>query len=97
MARACASGLMYHCTCASHPQESPRSNFKWGGCGDNLKWGKNFAKKFLDNVEKEYDKHAKGNGILIGENEEKHKRLRSNIAHINLHNNKVGRRVSRFF
>ncbi|KAI4464397.1 wnt related [Holotrichia oblita] len=52
MARACANGGLHHCTCASPPKETPAENFKWGGCGDNIRWGTNFAKRFVDTVEK---------------------------------------------
>lgn len=43
----------------------------WGGCSDNVKFGENTAKEFLDSKEP-----------------------RTDTGLVNLHNNRVGRRVS---
>jgi wingless-type MMTV integration site family protein 11 len=94
MARACASGTLYHCTCGSKPDEPPNSNFQWGGCGDNIRWGVYFAKRFIDNVEKlnvsKTRKRKRGNE---NDEERKNKLLKEEIAAVNLHNNRVGRKV----
>ncbi|EFX86385.1 putative secreted signaling factor WNT9 [Daphnia pulex] len=39
VARACAAGRLRKCHCAE---------WRWGGCGDNLAYGRTFATKFLD-------------------------------------------------
>ncbi|CAH1369299.1 protein Wnt-11b-1-like [Tenebrio molitor] len=96
MARACASGTLYHCTCGSKPDEPPNSNFQWGGCGDNIRWGVYFAKRFIDNVEKlnvsKTRKRKRGNE---NDEERKNKLLKEEIAAVNLHNNRVGRKIIR--
>lgn len=94
MARACASGSLHQCTCAGRPGESPKGDFKWGGCGDNVKFGKNFAKRFLDDAERRHERisrEGKKNELV----DEKMKRFKGQFAEVNLHNNRVGRRVSR--
>jgi len=52
IARACSAGTLFHCSCASPPRDPPNGNFKWGGCGDNVRWGTQFGKKFTDSAEK---------------------------------------------
>ncbi|CAG9825441.1 unnamed protein product [Phaedon cochleariae] len=53
MARACSGGALHHCTCAGKPTSAPPDDqFQWGGCGDNVEWGQQFAKRFVDNAEK---------------------------------------------
>lgn len=101
MARACASGALYHCTCAENPKDQypVNENFQWGGCGDNLKWGARFAKRFIDNVEKDHvqktkEKLKRDNRASTTTDEDLNSTiLRNQMAVVNLHNNKVGRRV----
>ncbi|RZC41025.1 Wnt-11b-1-like, partial [Asbolus verrucosus] len=94
MARACASGTLYHCTCASKPEEPPNSNFQWGGCGDNIRWGVYFAKRFIDNVEKMNVNKTRKRKRNDDHDEEKKNRIpRQDVAVVNLHNNRVGRRI----
>lgn len=89
MARACASGALYHCTCASKPDEIPNNNFQWGGCPDNIRWGVYFAKRFIDNVEKNNaNKTAKKK-----RNNDENRLKKTEVAVVNLHNNRVGRKV----
>nr|XP_023021002.1 protein Wnt-11b-1-like [Leptinotarsa decemlineata] len=93
MARACSSGSLYHCTCASKPNIPSNEQFQWGGCGDNVKWGAQFAKRFIDNVEKyalENRKNKRSDAIGSREEDEV---LKNEVAAVNLHNNKVGRKV----
>ncbi|CAG9863530.1 unnamed protein product [Phyllotreta striolata] len=53
MARACSSGGLHQCTCAAKPAAAPAGGqFQWGGCGDNVQWAVQFARRFIDNVEK---------------------------------------------
>lgn len=90
MARACASGNLYQCACAVPPREPPMGNFKWGGCGDNIKWGMHFAKRFVDTIEKQNARKPPD-----GEPEDKKisAKMRTYTAAVNLHNNKIGRKV----
>lgn len=96
MARACASGTLYHCTCSGKPDEPPNSNFQWGGCGDNIHWGVYFSKRFIDNVEKnnvDKSRNKRRNRYEYDE-DRKNKLLKEEVAAVNLHNNRVGRRVN---
>lgn len=89
LARACSSGTLHHCTCSTPPGEPPGANFKWGGCGDNLKYAKNFAKRFLDNAEKKHlltKVNRNEDGAAVA-------KYRNRIIGVNLHNNRVGRKV----
>lgn len=100
MARACASGALFHCTCALPPHALPEGNFKWGGCGDNVRWGTQFAKQFVDSTERDEVKVTKNTRDANGkENEETAKekktfKIKNHLSHMNLHNNRVGRRVN---
>ncbi|GLV37884.1 Wnt oncogene analog 4 [Carabus blaptoides fortunei] len=48
VARACADGKLYNCHCAKdHDPKSDVVAWKWGLCGDNIKYGKKFTKQFL--------------------------------------------------
>lgn len=49
VAKACSSGNLTECNCDLYSQggETPEG-WKWGGCSDNLKYGLQFARKFLD-------------------------------------------------
>lgn len=103
MSRACASGALYHCTCALPPREPPRGSFKWGGCGDNVRWGSHFAQQFTDATERHglaevgvpgRKRDAEGAEKPETALERKMKRLQAQLAAMNLHNNRLGRRVS---
>lgn len=97
MARACASGALFHCTCATPPHDPPSGNFKWGGCGDNVRWGAQFAKQFVDSIERNEGRAAKRDLEEKQEEtpqERKMKRIKAQLSAMNLHNNRVGRRVS---
>ncbi|KAG8224871.1 hypothetical protein J437_LFUL006465 [Ladona fulva] len=48
VARACATGSLFACSCGATPREPPDGNFKWGGCGDNVKYGLQFGKAWAD-------------------------------------------------
>uniref|UniRef100_A0A8C4QFZ7 Protein Wnt n=1 Tax=Eptatretus burgeri TaxID=7764 RepID=A0A8C4QFZ7_EPTBU len=39
VARACAAGDLNSCSCAPMPGVAPSPGFRWGGCGDNLRFG----------------------------------------------------------
>nr|CAD7196892.1 unnamed protein product [Timema douglasi] len=48
VSRACADGKLTRCKCAEEkdPQETRRT-WRWGGCGDNVKFGRRFTRNFL--------------------------------------------------
>ena len=49
VSRACAAGRLKKCHCAeAENMVETRQTWKWGGCGDNLSYGRSFAVKFLD-------------------------------------------------
>lgn len=71
--RSCTHGELKECSCDNRRSGRSRKGFEWGGCSDNIVYGLNFAKAFVDAREVERDARAL----------------------VNLHNNYVGRRVSR--
>ncbi|ERL87313.1 hypothetical protein D910_04708 [Dendroctonus ponderosae] len=89
LARACSSGNLHHCTCAGRPTSPNVDSFQWGGCGDNVRWASQFAKRFIDNVEK----HSLGKKEKTKRAKEDNSILRDDAAVVNLHNNRVGRKV----
>ena len=48
VARACAQGVTTKCGCSPIPNTPPPENFKWGGCGDDIRYGIIFAGAFTD-------------------------------------------------
>jgi len=47
--KACSSGNLTECSCDLYTQgQDTGQSWKWGGCGDNLKYGLRFSRKFLD-------------------------------------------------
>ncbi|XP_043913118.1 protein Wnt-11b-like [Protopterus annectens] len=48
IARACASGELPTCSCGAIPGEVPGPDFRWGGCGDNLRYGLQMGGAFAD-------------------------------------------------
>ncbi|KAK3912646.1 Protein Wnt-11b-2 [Frankliniella fusca] len=52
LARACAQGALPLCSCAGPPRDPPNGNFKWGGCGDNVRYGGALARQFADAAER---------------------------------------------
>ncbi|XP_053329990.1 protein Wnt-11b [Spea bombifrons] len=48
IARACASGELPTCSCGSTPAEVSGPSFRWGGCGDNLRYGLQMGSAFVD-------------------------------------------------
>lgn len=88
LARACSSGTLHHCTCSNPPGEPPGTNFKWGGCGDNLKYAKTFCKRFLDNAEKKQlvKKISRDDNGGVA-------KYKNQMIVVNLHNNRIGRKV----
>ncbi|KAG8328899.1 Protein Wnt-11, partial [Homalodisca vitripennis] len=91
VARACAAGLLAHCACASPPTDPPDGAFKWGGCGDNLRWAAHFSRQFVDSADKHrpgrrYRERLRLANISVDEGDRE-------LALVNLHNNRAGRRA----
>lgn len=81
VARGCRNGLMSKCSCSEMERPDNLNNdWVWGGCGDNVNYGYQFATAFVDLREKESN-HPKGSEDLA-------------LTLMNKHNNEAGRRVS---
>lgn len=55
LTRACSQGELKSCNCDPHKrgrEKDERGEFDWGGCSDNISYGINFAKAFIDAKEK---------------------------------------------
>ena len=82
ISRACMeSKITSHCHCSQETRPAGlKKSFLWAGCGDNLPYGYQFSKTFVDGKE-ELDE--RGNQDI------------SRISRVlmNLHNNEAGRRV----
>ncbi|CAL4064453.1 unnamed protein product, partial [Meganyctiphanes norvegica] len=58
--QACSSGNLTDCSCDMSKQGlSTPEGWKWGGCSDNLRFGVQFARQFVDAPEKENHKTFK--------------------------------------
>ncbi|EDO41710.1 predicted protein [Nematostella vectensis] len=55
--RSCSLGELKDCSCRNKKGRS-RKGFEWGGCSDNIQYGLNFAKAFVDSREVEKDARA---------------------------------------
>ncbi|KAL4217485.1 Protein Wnt-1 [Mactra antiquata] len=55
VARACADGSIYTCTCNYNLRQPNGVDWEWGGCSDNANFGKKFSRKFVDVAEKGRD------------------------------------------
>ncbi|KAK0049985.1 protein Wnt-9a [Biomphalaria pfeifferi] len=47
VSRSCAQGILHRCTCDETEHLENRETWLWGGCGDNIKFGLKFTRKFL--------------------------------------------------
>ncbi|XP_046684210.1 protein Wnt-16-like [Homalodisca vitripennis] len=82
--QACSSGNLTECSCDAGKQgQATPEGWKWGGCSDNLQYGVNFARKFVDAPER-----IKSTGLSV-----KNKKSWSVRVRMNLHNNEAGRQV----
>lgn len=55
LTRACSQGELKSCNCDPHKrgrEKDEKGEFDWGGCSDNINYGINFAKAFIDAKEK---------------------------------------------
>ena len=83
IARGCSSGRYKLCGCGSLPRHPPDGQFKWGGCGDDVRYAKKFAKAFTDATYRKMIKRAGTSHASV-----------TVIAATNLHNSKAGRKVT---
>lgn len=108
ISRACASGALFNCSCSAHPKDPPNGNFKWGGCGDNVRWAVQFAKHFTDTIERKTEKKKasmktkRGSvatapehslDVIMGSMGNNKIQSKSHLAVVNLQNNKAGRKA----
>ncbi|GFS04051.1 protein Wnt [Elysia marginata] len=71
-ARACAQGIMDKCTCDESKHLENTKTWLWGGCGDNIRFGLKFTRKFLrrsrrleKDIRAQVDDHNSGAGIKV--------------------------------
>ncbi|KAL0281158.1 UNVERIFIED_CONTAM: hypothetical protein PYX00_002230 [Menopon gallinae] len=107
ISKACASGGLFNCSCSAHPKDPPNGNFKWGGCGDNIRWAIQFGKHFTDSVERKNERKSGGKkkrGSLTARMSEHsadvismggtgRMQSKSYLAVVNLQNNRAGRKA----
>lgn len=93
MAKACSMGNIAQCTCANESGSLPNEEFKWGGCADNVKWGMKFAKRFIDTIERYNFKNHK---FMENLQDKRIRKAKNYVSAMNLHNNRVGRKVQNF-
>lgn len=48
LARACSIGVTTKCSCGILPNSPPEGDFKWGGCGDDVRFGIAFSQMFTE-------------------------------------------------
>ncbi|GFO28188.1 protein wnt, partial [Plakobranchus ocellatus] len=77
LSRACSIGVTTKCSCGPLPTWETAEDFKWGGCGDDVKFGLQFAELFTK-------------ATLINK---KGKEKQSKKAMMNRHNFRVGREI----
>ncbi|XP_046450778.1 protein Wnt-11b-2-like isoform X1 [Daphnia pulex] len=104
VARGCSSGILKQCACGSFPRHPPDGQFKWGGCGDDIKYAKQFAKSFTDASLKRVNRKAATNLLRVSDHSEslgghsgsavQHWKKPHVISAVNMHNNRVGRKVA---
>lgn len=104
MAKACSSGNIPFCTCATEAEGTlPDEEFKWGGCADNVKWATKFGKRFIDTIERYHLKsihHQNKHKLTERESmlhDKKFKKIKNYVSAMNLHNNRIGRKVNSKF
>ncbi|CAH1788358.1 unnamed protein product [Owenia fusiformis] len=72
-ARACSRGRIDRCTCdESFNEKKNKETWRWGGCGDNIKFGQKFSRHFLkaskrsgQDLKAKVDRHNSNVGIRI--------------------------------
>ena len=104
VARGCSAGTIFYCGCGPTPRRAPDPDFKWGGCGDDTKFGQRFARKFTASAERHKSKRKSRKaleGTLTGSagrpksKRKSRKSLEDRLRiKVNRHNNRAGRKVS---
>jgi wingless-type MMTV integration site family protein 11 len=85
IAKACSSGQTSKCGCGPDPPDPPPvGNFKWGGCGDDVRFGLVFSKWFADSLQ-----GLSSDSTAAGQK----RRNLSRRALYNAHNSAVGRKI----
>uniref|UniRef100_H2YME7 Protein Wnt n=1 Tax=Ciona savignyi TaxID=51511 RepID=H2YME7_CIOSA len=86
--RDCSLGNIVGCGCdQTWPQRAPfNQSFDWGGCSDNIRWGVEMSKLFVDAQE-----YERGRQKRIGRNRRRRRKREINERTVNLNNNKFGR------
>ena len=82
VSRGCASGRYKQCGCGALPRHPPDGQFKWGGCSDDVRYAKKFAKSFTDATYRKIVQRRAASYELVPV-----------IATTNLHNSRAGRKV----
>lgn len=68
VAIACSRGDLIHCSCGDLPVHPPDGDFKWGGCGDNVKYALKFGVDFINakrNKKKKSKEKVSNNKCLV--------------------------------
>lgn len=68
IAKACAMGVTTKCACGRLPNEPPPADFKWGGCGDDVKFGLIFSQSFADTQWEKRKKRMKKSAMNMHNN-----------------------------
>lgn len=55
MARSCSEGSIESCTCDYRRRGPGGPDWHWGGCSDNIDFGRVFGREFVDSGEKGRD------------------------------------------
>lgn len=78
IARSCVEGNLSACGCSRERRPKDlKSEFQWGGCGDNIEEGVRFTKQFM----------------IAGEDNKAKETRKQERTLMNLHNNEVGIQV----
>ena len=52
IAKACSKGELTECSCGKNQQiKNSTDGFEWGGCSDNIQFGRNVSMTFIDKQE----------------------------------------------
>nr|QDW65348.1 Wnt9 [Himerometra robustipinna] len=71
IARACSRNDLLRCSCdeTTFDVDKNRETWRWGGCGDNIKYSKKFVREFLKSNRKDatekLDRHNSDLGVLL--------------------------------
>lgn len=88
LARACANNnLSQYCKCSKESKPSTLKNeYLWSGCGDNINYGLNLTKLFVDAEEYDNMRYTDPSDTVS----------KKRVV-MNMHNNNLGRTVSLYF